>query len=341
MKKEYRKALFISSVFIFFIIAPILIFHSQGYRFDFKNKKVIQTGGFYFEILPKQSNIYLNNKLSTKTNFLFNSTLIENILPDKYDVRIEKNNYRPWEKILNIKEKEVTEAKNIVLFPKNFNFFIVSKKIKDFWVSPSEEKIIWKEVKDNTWSLKLYDLKKELKSHLISEKEISRNKVDLIGLTYSQDGKKIFIETIASEQLKVYSIDINEGSVSLKETKKPKIKDSIITYQDYNGENYYIDNKGDLYKTNQNLNSAVINNSEKLNDVSFPIKKETPYKLYVFRNFIFLREERNAYLLDQKTKKFNLFAKNVTNLKISPDKKTIVYSSGGEAWILPIEKTKL
>ena len=341
MKQKYRKVLFISFLLIFFVLAPVLIFRSQGYRFDFQNKKIIQTGGFYIDVLPKQTSIYLDDNFSRKTDFFFNSVLIENLLPKKYNVKITKEDHATWEKNLEITEKEVTEAKNIILFPQDFDFTIISEEIKNFWVSPSEEKIIWKEVTNNTWSLKLYDLKKELRSHLIDEDEISRNNVDLIDLDFSQDGETIYLEVIASEQLKNYSLDIDKDYSSLKETDKPQIQESIITYQSFYGENYYLDNGGNLHKTKEDLNKQTITNKEKINDASFPLKKETLYQLYIFPNFIFLKENSFVYLFNTETKSFEKFSENIKDFKISPDLKTIAYFFDTEIWILPIEKTKL
>ena len=341
MKQKYRKTLFISSLLIFFILAPILIFRSQGYRFDIENKQIIRTGGFYFEVLPKQSSIYLNDNFSRKTDFFFNSTLIENLLPKKYNVKITKDNYITWEKNLEVREKEVTEAKNITLFPQEFDFTIISEEIKNFWVSPSEEKIVWKERNNDVWDLKLYDLKKELKSHLISENEISRNDVDLINLEFSQNGEIIYLEVIASEQLKNYSLNINKGLSSLEETIKPELEESIITHQSFNGENYYLDNEGYLYKTKEDLSSQSITNKEKINDSPFSIQKETPYQLYVFPSLIFLKENSLVYLFNTETKSFEKYSEDIKDFKISPDLKTIAYFFDTEIWILPIEKTKL
>jgi len=341
MKQKYRKSLFISFLIIFFVLAPVLIFRSQGYRFDFQNKKIIQTGGFYFEVLPKQASIYLNDSFLRKTDFFFNSILIENLLPKEYNVKITKDDYITWEKNLEIKEKEVTEAKNIILFPQDFDFTIISSKVKNFWVSPSGEKIIWKEIKNDTWSLKFYDLKKELKSHLINENEISRNSVDLIDLEFSQNGEIIYFRVITSEQLKNYSLSINKGYSSLKEAVKPQVNKSVIAYQSFNGENYYLDNKGDLYKTKEDLSNQIITNKEKINDISFSLEKETPHQLYVFPNFIFLKENFSVYLFDVGTKSFEKFSENIRDFKISPDLKTIAYFFDTEIWILPIEKTKL
>ena len=53
MNKKIRSFIFFSLVVIFLIISPLAIFYSQGYRFDSKNFRVVQTGSFYFKVTPQ------------------------------------------------------------------------------------------------------------------------------------------------------------------------------------------------------------------------------------------------------------------------------------------------
>lgn len=84
---------------MFLLIAPSIVLYSQGYRIDFENKKITQTGGLFLKISPKQADIYLNGKLSRKTDFFFGSALIENLLPKKYKLEIKKTGYQSWKKL--------------------------------------------------------------------------------------------------------------------------------------------------------------------------------------------------------------------------------------------------
>src|SRR5512136_336523 len=117
MTKKSRTILFSICVFLFLVIASISVLYSQGYRFDFADKKLTQTGGFYIKTNPKQAYIYLNGESEKKTDFLFGSALIENLIPKKYKIEAKKEGYQSWEKTLEIKEKEVTEAKYVMLLP--------------------------------------------------------------------------------------------------------------------------------------------------------------------------------------------------------------------------------
>lgn len=96
-------------------------------------------------------------------------------MPKKYKIQIRKDGYYSWQKDLEIKEKEVTEAKNIILIPESPNFHILINEVKEFWFTPEGKNIILKEYtlspinNKSSWSLKLYNLENELKSHLVSE----------------------------------------------------------------------------------------------------------------------------------------------------------------------------
>ncbi len=338
MRGKTRKILLFLFFLIFIISAPLLVFYFQGYRFDFKNKKLIQTGGLFLKIKPKQTKIYLDEKLSKETDFLFGSALIENLLPKKYNVKVKKEGYFDWEKNLEIREKEVTEARNVVLFPNDINFSFLSKGIKDVWLSPDERKMIFKEKKEDIWELKIYDLEKNLKSHLLKESDISSKGADLFDLEFSRDGKKIYFDTVIEEQLKKKSfvLEIDKSPPFLKETEKtlPPLE-NIITSQQINEEVYYLNNFGYLYKSDSSFSKA-----EKITRVPFPLKQETEYQLYVFSDFIFLIEGgKSLHLLNQETKLFENFFEGINSLKISPDFEKIVYFSDYEIQIFFLKES--
>jgi hypothetical protein len=122
MTKKDRTILFYSFFFLFLVIASISVLYSQGYRFDTKNFKLVKTGGIFIQTEPKQAQIFIDGKLTKKTDFFIGSALISKLLPREYQIRVEKEGFLAWEKTLEVKEKEVTEAKNIVLFPINPGF---------------------------------------------------------------------------------------------------------------------------------------------------------------------------------------------------------------------------
>jgi len=324
MVKKVRAVIFWVCLFLFLLIAPLAIFYSQGYRFDFDSKKITQTGGLFLKVFPKSAEIYLDGKLKKKTDFFFGSILIENLLPKKYKIEIKKEGYFTWEKNLEIKEKEVTEAKNVILFPENPNFTILTKGVKKFWLPPDQKKIILLEEGEAGWALKLYDLEKKVKSHLISEDDVYSAGADLLNLEFSENSKEISLEIGMKEQLKYFSLELDKVPSVLTEIEPllPPLKD-IITYQTFNGQLYYLGNFGNLFRDEKKLTEKV-----------FPVKPETEYELKIFQNFIFLREGQTLYQLNSESKSFEKFFENLNSLKISPDLKKLVYFSNYEIWIL-------
>ena len=226
MTKKTRKTLFFICLVLFLLLAPIIVLYSQGYRIDFDAKKLTQTGGLYLKTLPKQVEVYLDDKLKEKTDFFFGSILIENLLPKEYKIEVKKTGFHSWQKTLSVKEKEVAEAKSIILLPENVNFQTLTQKTEEFWFSPDEKKIVLfegdsvVEEETETWSLKLYDLDKKLKSHLIEEKDISKLEADLINLTFSGNST-LFLEIGTAEQTKYFSLEIDKAPPILKEVEAP------------------------------------------------------------------------------------------------------------------------
>jgi len=263
MNRKFRSTLFALLTMLFLITAPTTILYYMGWRFDWPTKTITQTGIFYFKVSPRESKIYIDHEFKKKTGFFFNSALIENLTPKEYFVEIEKQGFYKWEKFLEIKKRQVTEIKNITLIPENPNFTIISEKIENFYPAPDNKKIILQEtyyIVENTenlenseelilsgnenpagvkkWSLKLFDLGKDLKSKLIDEddiiaeiKKLDKNpssykennnlQIELINLTISSDSKRILIEIkeinteIANNESQYLTLDLNKAPDSL------------------------------------------------------------------------------------------------------------------------------
>jgi len=334
MEKRVRTILFFIFLLIFIVIAPLLTLYVQGYRFDFENKKLTQTGALFIKtISPKQAEIYIDNQLIQKTDFFFSSALIENLLPKKYNIKVQKQDHYTWEKNLEIKEKQVAEAKNIILFPQDPNFKLLSTDIDNAWFSKDKKKAVIKESEKNVWSLKLYNLEKNVKSHLLKETDISQTGADLVDLEFI-DNNNLLLQIASKEQINYFNLQINRTPPLLTKAKAPQsvIKNALV-YKIFNESIYYLDYLGDFYKTDVSL----IKN-EKIASSLFNIKQETEYKLYIYDKTIFLLEEKTMYFFNQDEKIFEKFSENINSLKISPDQKKIAYFSDSEIKILFLEE---
>lgn len=365
---------------LFLIAAPLAVFYSLGWRFDWETKKVIQPGIFYFKAWPKSAEVYLNGKLKKKTDFFFGSVLIENLFPKKYEVEIKKDGFQAWKKVLEIKERGVTEAKNIVLIPENPGFKLLSKGVENFFLSPDGKKIILKEnswpasrspaEQGEGWVLKLFELDKNLKSHLINEKDISRMEVELIELKFSPDSKNLLLEVGMKERLAFYLLELDKAPPALipldflgleseelyfnpknpekllllkagrlseadlvaKKTSLPLAENIIVSSVDKDNI-YYLDSSGFLFK-----NDFSFSQRDKLNIIPFPLKKEAGYEIAISDSKAGLKENDILYLLDENKKSFEKISEPVKNFRFSPDSKKLVYFNNYEIWVLFLEK---
>lgn len=167
MRKKTRRIIFWLLVFLFAAATPAIIGYSIGYRFDWETKKIVATGSLFIKAKPSQARIFLNEKLKKETSMIWNSALISNLKPKNYDIRVEKDGFWPWRKNLSVKPELVTEARNILLFPKEPAMEkILDDRIIRLWPSPDNSKIIY--FAENGGSpeslsldLKIYDLKTE------------------------------------------------------------------------------------------------------------------------------------------------------------------------------------
>lgn len=205
MTKKFKKRLFFGLSLFFLITAPAVIFYSQGYRFDFQKMEIVQTGGMFFKISPPGVTINLDQELRKKTSFFFDTAFISGLLPKKYEITIQKAGYHSWNKSLEVNEKQVTEAKNIILFPKNPRFNLVAQDIRGFFPAPNGRKMVFKLNGQKGWILNSFNIQTREQKKIIGEqelreidKEIEPNEeirdIDFLNLLWSNDSKKILVE---------------------------------------------------------------------------------------------------------------------------------------------------
>ena len=332
-----RTILFLILLVLFLIAAPLTVLYCLGWRFDWNTKSIIQPGVFYFKVWPKNAEVYLDAKLNKKTDLFFGSVLIENLKPKKYNVEIKKDGFHIWQKNLEIKKREVTEAKNIVLVPKEPKFNLLNKNVEDFFFSTDDKKIILKEGTEEGWALKLFEIDKNVKSHLISERDISKEKVEIFDLKFSPDSKIVLLELGFKEKIQYYLLEIDKTPpvlTSLGSLEKPEeffspspLKKEAVALTISGDDVYYLDDSGFLFK-----------NEARLNLIPHEIKKETKYEITASGSNILLQEDDILYIFDENTKSFQKLFQPIKSFKFSPDSQKLVYANGHEIWVLFLEK---
>jgi len=120
--------------FVFIIFTPWAVFYSLGYKFDYGAKKFVKTGAISIKAYPRQVEVYLNNKKIKDSS----PCVIRELLPGKYEIRLEKEGFLPYRINLEVRPSlvaeidavlllEEKEAKEIDLDFEIFRFFVVKQ----------------------------------------------------------------------------------------------------------------------------------------------------------------------------------------------------------------------
>lgn len=375
MNKTTKSALLMLIVALFLLTTPLIILYSQGYRFDFETKSFFQTGSFSFKAWPRGSLVSIDNKLEKKTDFLFGTIYIENLLPKKYNIEIRKDGYYSWKKDLKIKEGEVTESKNIFLIPKNPQFNSLEIKVDNFFPSPDGKKAILKINEEENWSLASLDLKNNTPSLFFETEnflEIYR-KSDFVNLEWSLDSKRFLLKT-ETEKNQYFVVEIENGlsifpldfliidvdKVSFHPqnpqvvllTRNLKEDRSIfsVNYKEKSFPNLILNNFLAFNIFNNHLfwldNKGFIHQSNLsgkenilINREHFSLDSNPQIELIAFSDNKFsLNIEGKLYFFDRERQSFEKISNGVKEIKISPDSKKVAYYTNHEIWLLFLDK---
>jgi hypothetical protein len=117
MRYRIRLILLIILVVFFCLGTPIVILFSQGYRFDWKQKAVVQTGAIHLKSNPSQVTITLNGKLKRikPSRFLYSGAIFKNLLPGNYQVAVTNPDFQTWTKTMTVQPTLVSKATRISL----------------------------------------------------------------------------------------------------------------------------------------------------------------------------------------------------------------------------------
>ncbi len=87
-----RRALYISAIIIFLIVAPILLLYSQGYRFDVKTRSMIHIGAISVDSIPHGAVIAIDRTTTRRST----PALISGTYPGSYRIALSKPGFQPW-----------------------------------------------------------------------------------------------------------------------------------------------------------------------------------------------------------------------------------------------------
>lgn len=122
MNKKLKFICFFSFTIFSFIVTGLTLVVYSGYKIDFKNIRLVKTGSLYVNTNPGKTEIYLNNKkISQKT-----PTIINQLNPGEYNIKLVKEGYKEWEQ-------------KVEIIPSITSFVNYDLVLKDIELSPTNE----------------------------------------------------------------------------------------------------------------------------------------------------------------------------------------------------------
>jgi len=285
MKLWKRRILLILAFSLFFVIAPILVFYAIGYRYDFKNKSFRQIGMIILESKPENADIFINNKYEAKTPFRMKS-----LLPNEYDLKIDKEGFNAWEKKLSVTSKKVTWASNIVLFFKEPEIKKLSDiKFNNFSISPNYQNIIASSADKNNPGIWLIDIETKKSEKFYPKDDFYQNlpfpEEEINNLKYSDfiwspNSKKIVFTIKTNKTRDVLIIDTNKEKEPLYINSSFDLKTKSLQWKN-NEEIYLLDESGNLHQIELNFKYAPKIIAE--NIVDFKYNKKNNEIVYILK----------------------------------------------------------
>ena len=116
MTKRTKRLLFYSALAVFFILSYVIILYAQGYKYSFSEGLFQRTGAIVLKT-NTDGKVFLNDKLEGSTSFFGHTFNIDRLLPGKYWLTIQKNDYASWTKTVIVEQGLVIDFPNVLLLP--------------------------------------------------------------------------------------------------------------------------------------------------------------------------------------------------------------------------------
>lgn len=342
LTRKIRIAIMVSLIVAFFIISPIVLLYTAGYRYDFKNHKIKETGVISIDIKPKDATVYLNGvKLQDKI-----PVRLTNRLPGNYSIKITKEGHQDWQKNITVESKKSSYIKDIILYKENLPSKILDLDDTLVSVQPSLH---------SRYIANIYKIKNIFEIKILDPKEakeilVLREKLDSIPeIEWSKNGNEISIKTREenNEKITLFSANKNsiinsyaitsknglskiqwsDGKLFVQDGTKIKIieENNIETIATSSSTIWFADNKNDFWYIDLSSNNlkTTIDGQEK--SIHFPLKNINKI----------INATENTTIVQNDNKKISIIkhnGKEVENVKNIPST-FFVYNDDLKEWI--------
>jgi hypothetical protein len=231
-----KRTIYIFCLLIFFILAPLIILYTQGYRYNQAKEKIEPTGVFYIKSYPRSAKIYLNGVDTKKTT----PDRLNHLLSSFYDIQVSQDGYFPWTKNLFLPSQQTIFIEDVALFkaePKNI--FQETTSLPDLIASTDHQAVFWKKINGQ---LKLWLLDTQAEK----TRQLTTWTKSLIPpqITWSTNNQRILLTATNSLPV-IIKID---GGNQLAFNELTKLNPEKLKWDDQNDNLLYFTNQKKLYQ---------------------------------------------------------------------------------------------
>ncbi len=112
MPYRTRIGILIGFIVLFLITAPLVVLYTAGYRWNAKKMRPEKVGIIFLRSRPADADIYLDGRIRKETT----PARLRDLLPTSYQVKVSKEGYTSWAKILPVESARTTFAEGIILW---------------------------------------------------------------------------------------------------------------------------------------------------------------------------------------------------------------------------------
>lgn len=333
----------------------------------------MKTGAIFIKVSPSNAKITLDQKPMGRTQIISDYLFIQSLVPKEYVIKAEKEGYLPWTKTLAVKAMEVSEARNVVLFPENINFPNARNGLEKMQYLGGDRAVLTYAGSDSPFKLSVYDLSSGQETDLspansllenydlsglkildpqnllliLQNKKTEKTEYFLAGTDSSQEApQKISFLTKNSKNAMLID-SFGERSLLWQEKKwifKKTLGSSEPAFRFFDEETaafalsgnyfYFLTEKGRLLEMDKNKNFPERELAKNAPFELLGAENGQDCELLIFGDEIMLKGEGNLYLLDRTKNEFKKIFEGVKNIELSPAKDKILCQLQKELWVI-------
>ncbi|MBI5221191.1 MAG: PEGA domain-containing protein [Candidatus Magasanikbacteria bacterium] len=227
--RPWRVTMMYLFIAAFFIISPLLVLYTSGYRYDFKNGIIQEIGAISIDVLPKNSNVFLNEiKIPDKMPIR-----LKNVSPGKYKIKISADGFYDWEKEVTVENKQTIYIKEIKLIKKSTPEKIIDGQINQLSLSTDKNYLIYQKINDKNQEFYLRDLNNNKDSLIFADDKNKKYQME-----WFENADLAAISALDNTQIMVVEASAPKASWDLTKEEKNKITKWQWSNA-YDGEIYY------------------------------------------------------------------------------------------------------